>query len=91
VREKLRRLELMLGADRQQGKRLTPAGRTFASVDGRRLEKELAAQQELAYRRLVADWQPRGKRAGAGATLGRASQRPSAIPEASGELGVNPS
>jgi transposase len=36
VREKLRRLELMLGADRQQGKRLAPAGRTFASVDGRR-------------------------------------------------------
>jgi transposase len=81
VREKLRRLELMLGADRQQGKRLTPAGRSFASVDGRRLEKELAAQQELAYRRLVADWQPSGRKAGAGATAGRASsgpQRPAA-------------
>ena len=77
VREKLRRLELMLGADRQQGKRLTPAGRTFATVDGRRLEKELASQQELAYRRLVADWQPRGRKAGAGATPGHASQRPS--------------
>jgi transposase len=77
VREKLRRLELMLGADRQQGKRLTAAGRTFASVDGRRLEKELAAQQELAYRRLVADWQPSVRKAGAGATPGRASQRPS--------------
>jgi hypothetical protein len=45
----------MLGADRQQGKRLTSAGRTFATVDGRRLEKELASQQEVAYRRLVAD------------------------------------
>jgi hypothetical protein len=76
VREKLRRLEPMLGADRQQGKRLTPAGRTFASVARRRLEKELAAQQEAAYRRLVADWQPRGKKAGAGATPGRASQGP---------------
>jgi transposase len=74
VREKLRRLELMLGADRQQGKPVTKAGRTFATVDGRRLEKELAAQQELAYRRLVADWQQSGKKAGAGATPGRASQ-----------------
>jgi hypothetical protein len=66
----------MLGADRQQGKRLTSAGRTFATVDGRRLEKELASQQEVAYRRLVADWQ-RGRKAGAGATPGHASQRPS--------------
>ena len=64
VREKLRRLELMVGAGRQQGKHLTSAGRTFASVDGRRLEKELAAQQELAYRRLVADRAPSGKKAG---------------------------
>jgi hypothetical protein len=72
-REKLRRFELMLGAERQQGKRLTSAGRTFATVDQRRLEKELAAQSETAYRRLVADWQPVNK-AGAGATPGRASQ-----------------
>jgi transposase len=77
VREKLRRLELMLGASRQQGKRLSQAGRSFASVDGRRLEKELAAQHEAAYLRLINDWQPTGKKAGAGATPGRASARPS--------------
>jgi transposase len=75
-REKLRRFELMLGAERQQGKRLTTAGRTFATVNQRRLEKELAAQSETAYRRLVADWQPVNK-AGAGATPGRASHRSS--------------
>jgi transposase len=77
VREKLRRLELMLGASRQQGKKLTAAGRSFASVDERRLEKELAAQHEAAYLRLVSDWQPSRPKAGAGATPGRASQRPS--------------
>jgi transposase len=77
VREKLRRLELLLGATRQQGKRLTAAGRTFANVDGRKLEKELAAQQEAAYLRLVSDWQPSRPKTGAGATPGRASQRPS--------------
>lgn len=74
-REKLRRFELLLGAPRQQGKRLATAGRTFASVDQRRLEKELVAQAEIAYRRLMADWQP--AKGGAGATRGRASQRPS--------------
>jgi transposase len=77
VREKLRRLELMLGASRQQGKRLAQAGRSFASVDGRRLEKELAAQHEAAYLRLVNDWQPKRRKKGAGATPGRASSRPS--------------
>jgi transposase len=75
-REKLRRFELMLGAERQQGKRQTSAGRTFDTVDQRRREKQLAAQSETAYRRLVADWQPVNK-AGAGATPGRASHRSS--------------
>jgi hypothetical protein len=75
-REKLRRFELMLGAPRQQGKRLATAGRTFATVDQRRLEKELAGQAETAYRRLVADWQA-PKKSGAGATPGRASNKPS--------------
>jgi transposase len=74
-REKLRRYELLLGAPRQQGKRLASAGRTFASVDQRRLEKELAGQAETAYRRLIADWT--ASKGGAGATPGRASQRPS--------------
>ena len=77
VREKLRRLELMVGASRQQGKKLTAAGRSFATVEGRRLEKELAAQQEAAYLRLVSDWKANRPKAGAGATPGRASQKPS--------------
>ena len=77
VREKLRRLELMLGASRQQGKKLTAAGRSFATVEGRRLEKELAAQQEAAYLRLVSDRKANRPKAGAGATPGRASQKPS--------------
>lgn len=75
-REKLRRFELMLGAPRQQGKRLATVGQTFATVDQRRLEKELASQSEVAYRRLVADWQA-SKKSGASATPGRASKRPS--------------
>ena len=74
-REKLRRFELLLGAPRQQGKRLETEGRTFASVGQRRLEKELVAQAEVAYRRLMSDWTAGGKR-GAGATPGRASEGP---------------
>ncbi len=73
-REKLRRFELMLGAPRQQGKRLADAGRTFATVDQRKREKEIAAQAEAAYQRLMADWQASGK-GGAGATRGRASEK----------------
>jgi transposase len=76
-REKIRRLELRVGAERQQGKRLTAAGRTFTRVDQRRLEKQLAVQHELAYQRLIAGWRPSKPKAGAGATPGRASQRPS--------------
>jgi hypothetical protein len=73
-REKLRRFELMLGAPRQQGRRLASAGRAFATVPQRQLEKELSAQAEIGYRRLVADWTAGG---GAGATPGRVSKRPS--------------
>jgi transposase len=60
-REKVRRFELMLGAPRQQGKRLVDAGRTFATTDQRKREKEIAAQAEAAYQRLMADWQASGK------------------------------
>ena len=35
-------------------------------------ERELSEQVEHAYRRLVADWQPKPPRSGAGATRGRA-------------------
>ena len=70
VREKIRRLELMVGAERRQGRR-NPV-RVFATSEQHRLEKELAAQAELAYRRLIADWKPQ-RRKGAGAAPGRAS------------------
>ena len=75
VRERLRRVELLLGAPRQQGRSLT--GRTHLKTDQRRLEKQIAEQAEQAYRRLVADWQSSKPKAGAGATPGRASNRPS--------------
>ena len=72
TREKLRRLELITGAQRQQGKRIG----AFATKKQHHLDKELAAQAELAYRRLVQDWQPAISK-GAGAAPGRASRGPS--------------
>jgi transposase len=74
VREKRRRAELLVGAERRQGKR-NPV-RIFATSEQHRLERELAAQAEVAYRRLIQDWTPAIKR-GAGAAPGRASSRPS--------------
>jgi transposase len=72
TREKLRRLELITGAQRQKGKRIG----AFATKAQHHLDKELAAQAELAYRRLVQDWQPAISK-GAGAAPGRASRGPS--------------
>jgi transposase len=69
TREKIRKLELATGAERRKGKR-NPV-RIFATPAQHRLEKELAAQAEIAYRRLAQDWQPAIK--GAGAAPGRAS------------------
>jgi transposase len=84
-REKLRRIELLLGAPRHQGR--SPTGRQLLKTAQRRAEREIAAQHERAYQRLVADWQASRPPAaatqqpiqlvGAGATPGRASQRPS--------------
>src|SRR6266536_2792113 len=71
TREKIRKLELATGAERQKGKRIG----VFATKEQHQLDKQLAAQAELAYRRLVQDWQPAIK--GAGAAPGRASRRPS--------------
>jgi transposase len=70
TRKKLRRLELTAGAPRYQG------GRSIWSTNDamRRAERDLALQAERAYQRTVADWQ---STTGAGATPGRASQRPS--------------
>jgi hypothetical protein len=72
VREKLRRLELMTGAERHKGKRIG----VWVTKEQHRLDKELAAQAERAYRRLVHDWQPTTNK-GTGAAAGRASCRPS--------------
>jgi hypothetical protein len=62
-REKLRRVELLLGAPRHQGR--SPTGRQLLKTDQRRAEREIAAQHERAYQRMVADWQaarpPRGQ------------------------------
>jgi len=69
VREKQRKLELLTGAERRKGKR-NPV-RVFATKEQHELEKDLARQAEVAYRRLIQDWQPAMK--GAGAAAGRAS------------------
>jgi Transposase, Mutator family len=47
----------------------------YTTREQHQLDKQLAAQAELAYRRLVQDWQPAIK--GAGAAPGRASCGPS--------------
>lgn len=71
VREKLRRLELLCGATAHPGSR-AGGPPVFATTNRRLLEKQLAAQAELAYQRLVQDWSVGGRR-DAGATPGRAS------------------
>jgi transposase len=73
--EKLRTLELLAGAPPHRGHRAH--SRVRVTPQQRELDKELARQAEVAYRRLVTDWQATGPKAGAGATPGRASSRPS--------------
>ena len=70
TRKKLRRLELHAGAPRRKAGRKPAA---VAKANYERDERELQARAEVAYRRLVADWQAKGKKTGAGATPGRAS------------------
>jgi transposase len=69
--KKMRRLELAAGAPRCQGGR----GVWSTNTAMRHAKRELALQAQRAYERTVADWQ--ANRVGAGATPGRASQRPS--------------
>jgi transposase len=73
--KKIRRLELAAGAPplprRHDGPRISPA------PGQREAERQLQAQAEQAYRRLIDDWHATGPKAGAGATPGRASQTPS--------------
>jgi transposase len=75
TRQKTRRLELVAGAPRlprrHQGPPVSPTAKQRAA------EMALQAQAEQAYRRLIADWSTTAPRGGAGATTGRASQRPS--------------
>ena len=73
--EKVRTLELAAGAERRQGRR--NGARVRVSAERRKLDKELAEQAEVAYRRLTADWRASGPKVGAGATPGRAFSEPS--------------
>ena len=68
TRRKLRGLELKA----KDGRRSWPSGHACSTQEDRAREAEFATQVETAYRRLVADWQPRPRRKGAGATRGRA-------------------
>jgi transposase len=67
TKKKLRRLELTAGAER--GK-LKPGIWATNKALGK-AERELGQQAEVAYRRLVADWQSQRKKKGAGVPVGR--------------------
>jgi len=78
TRKKLRQLELRAGAERQPGRRDLATKNTYSQRAHRERERELSQQAEIAYRRLVADWNATGPaKVGADATPGRASQGPS--------------
>src|SRR5207245_3080971 len=71
TRRKLRALELKTTEGWRRGRYSGP--RVHETKKDRDRETEFAEQMETAYSRLVADWQPKGPRSGAGATRGRAS------------------
>jgi len=71
TRRKLRALELKVDAGWRRGRYSGP--RVNESRKDRERQAEFARQAEIAYRRLVADWQPQPRKSGAGATPGRAS------------------
>ncbi len=75
TRQKLRRLELLAGAQTRRGRQ---AGATARHSE----ERELALEAEAAYRSQTFHWQRAGKKKGAGATPGRASSGPSERPAA---------
>jgi transposase len=75
TRNKVRRLELLAGVPPQKGRHGIAGNKSKALYEA---ERELSRQAEAAYRRLVSDWRSSGPaKAGAGATPGRASSRPS--------------
>jgi transposase len=57
---KLRELELRAGAQRHPGRRDLATKNSYSQRDKRERERELSAQAELAYRRLVTDWKATG-------------------------------
>jgi transposase len=67
TKKKLRRLELTAGAER--GKVAPGIWSTNKAMGN--AERELARQAEIAYRRLVNEWQSKRKRKGAGVPVGR--------------------
>jgi len=67
TRKKLRRLEITAGAER--GKVKPGIWATNKALG--KAERDLAQQAEVAYRRLVADWQAQRKKKGAGVPVGR--------------------
>jgi transposase len=75
VARKLRTLQLRAGAP--HARTMSAAPRASTANQRAAQERQLAEQAEHAYRRLVADWQATAPKNGAGAALGRASQRPS--------------
>jgi transposase len=78
TRKKLRALDLRAGAERHPGRRDLATKNSYSQRTRRERERELSEHAELAYRRLVADWQANGPaKVGAGATPGRASRGPS--------------
>jgi transposase len=71
TRRKLRQLELQAGAERRRSGGRPKAGAPTLK-ERQKAEVELARQAEIAYRRLVADWQKAPKKKGAGVPVGRA-------------------
>jgi len=75
TRNKIRKLELLTGAPSQKGRKGIAGGKSKKVFEA---ERELSRQAEDAYRRLMSDWKSSGPpKEGAGATPGRASNRPS--------------
>jgi transposase len=67
TRHKIRELELRAGATRHPGRRNLKNKSGYHQQQNRERERELSAQAELSYRRLVADWKntrPHRARAG---------------------------
>ena len=74
TRNKVRGLELTAGAPSQKGRKGIAGRKSKALFEA---ERELSRQAEAAYRRFISDWNASGpSKGGAGATPGRASQKP---------------